>query len=223
MLKNFTAVLVAAALIGFTAPAHAASEDLVQGMIDKAWIGLVDTFTGWVELPAQVIKGYSNGFMDNQDQKLLGAVVGIFEGFGHAAGRTGSGMINLFGFWAANPMSNEGVGLPLDAEYAWEEGMAYDMFDPDLMEGAVKPVGQKLVRGLGNGLLGIAELPGQIVKGVQEGEPAMGLVKGVWYWFSREVYGLGDIVTVILPNPVENKGMAFEEEWPWDALMVSME
>ena len=76
--------------------------------------------------------------------------------------------MELFGFWSANPADNDGVGVPLDAQYAWEEGVQYDLFDPSLKEG-VKPMGRKLLRGLGNTFLGIAELPGQILKGKREG------------------------------------------------------
>ena len=71
---------------------------------------------------------------------------------------------------------------------------------------------------MANGFLGIAELPGQIKKGSEEGELVKGIGKGVWYWFSRGVYGLGDIYSCIVPNPTDNPGHAFEEEWPWDAL-----
>ena len=36
-------------------------------------------------------------------------------------GRTMSGAGDVVGFWAADPKSNDGVGIPLNAEYAWEE------------------------------------------------------------------------------------------------------
>ena len=224
MFKKFSIVLVAAVFLTAASAAYAVTTDeLVDGMAKKAWRGAVNTFTGWVELPAQVIKGYNEGFMGDEGNKILGVVAGIFDGFGHSAGRTLYGVTELFGFWAANPVDNEGAGLPLDAEYAWEEGEPYDAFDPNLMEGALKPVGTKLVRGLANGVLGIAELPGQITKGIQEGAPDLGIVKGLWYWMSRGVNGLSDVWTVLLPNPVDQKGVAFDEEWPWDALVESVQ
>ena len=80
-----------------------------------------------------------------------------------------------------------------------------------------------LLRGVGNGLLGIAEVPGQIAKGFQEDEPIMGIVKGVWYWFSRTAYGISDVLTCIAPNPEDEVGLPFDEEYPWDALVTSME
>jgi len=222
MVKRLSVVLAVAMLLSFTAAAHAQSDSVIDGMAMKFQRGLVNTFTGWVEFPMQIKKGYDEGFMDNEDQKIVGALVGIIDGFFHSMGRTTSGMLDLFGFWAANPADNEGVGLPLDAEYAWEEGTPYNMFEPDIMDGAVSPIGKKLVRGLGNSLLGIAELPGQVMKGMDEGEPAMGLVKGVWYWFSRSYDGFGDLVTVISQGPIDNVGAAFDEEWPWDALSDSL-
>lgn len=157
--------------------------------------------------------------MGSEDDKIGGAIVGIFDGIGHSAGRTLSGVTDIVGFWAASPRTNEGAGLPLDAEYAWEEGEPYDLFDPDFKEATVMPVGKKLIRGLSNGLLGIVEIPGQIMKGVSEGAPDLGIVKGIWYFYSREVAGLSDIVTIILPNPEDTKGLAFDEEYPWEALV----
>lgn len=223
MLKRFAVVLLIALFLSFTAPAYASGDALIEGMAAKAWRGLVNTFTGWVEFPAQIIKGYNEGFMGDEDQKIVGVVVGVFDGFGHSAGRTFSGMTELFTFWAASPESNEGVGIPLDAEYAWEEGVPYDAFDPNLAEGLVMPMGRKFLRGASNALLGVVEVPGQVLKGISEGAPDLGIVKGVWYWFSRGANGFTDIMTCILPNPGEPRGMAFDEEYPWDALVESMQ
>lgn len=202
---------------------HAASDELFQGMGEKLWRGIVNTLTGWVEFPAQIIKGYNEGFMGDEDNKIVGAFIGIFDGIGHSAGRTLSGVTDIVGFWAASPESNEGVGIPLDAEYAWEEGRPYDMFDPDFTEATLRPMGKKLLRGLSNGLLGFVEIPGQIIKGISERAPDLGIIKGIWYMYSREVNGLSDIVTVILPNPEDTKGLAFDEEYPWDALADKLE
>jgi putative exosortase-associated protein (TIGR04073 family) len=221
MVKRLSAVLVAIMLLSFTAAAHA-QDSVVDGMAAKFQRGVVNTFTGWVEFPMQIKKGYDEGFMDNEDQKLVGALVGIIDGFFHSIGRTTSGMLDLFGFWAANPADNDGVGLPLDAEYAWEEGTPYNIFEPDIMDGAVSPIGKKLMRGIGNGLLGIAELPGQVMKGMDEGDLGTGLVKGVWYWFSRSYEGMADLLTVINTDTADQVGPAFDEEWPWDALSESL-
>lgn len=200
---------------------YAASDDVGEGMGKKAVRGVVNLFTGIVELPAQVYKGFQKGFEPFKDNKPLsktvGTVLGFFRGIGHAAGRMSWGALELFGFWALNPKDNEDIGIPLDAEYAWEEGEQYSIFEPNFTEG-IEPVKNKLWRGLTNGFLGIAELPGQTMNGAYEGHPFIGLGKGVWYWFSREVYGLGDIFSCIVPNPKDNPGAAFPQEYPWDAL-----
>lgn len=223
MFKKLSVVFLALSLLSFTGTAHAASDELIDGMASKAWHGAVDMLTGWIEFPAQIIKGYNEGFMDNDDLKLVGAIGGIFEGFGHSMGRTFSGMGNLFTFWAANAESNEGIGLPLDAEYAWEEGEPYNVFDPDLIEGAVKPVGKKFIKGAGDALLGFVEVPGQIAKGISDGAPDFGIVKGIYYWFSRTANGFTDMMLSIAPNPRETYGIAFDEEYPWEALTDSLD
>ncbi len=222
-MKKLISILATVVFLTCATAAHADTSEFVDSMLAKLWRGAVNTLTGWVELPAQIIKGYNEGFMDDESNKILGVVVGIFDGIGHSAGRTVSGLTDLFGFWAASPESNEGVGLPLDAEYAWEEGTPYNAFDPNLVDGAVKPVGKKLVRGLSNAFLGIAELPGQIVKNTSEGAVDLGIIKGLWYWLSREVYGFTDIWASILPNPADQVGMPFDEEYPWDALVNELQ
>jgi putative exosortase-associated protein (TIGR04073 family) len=128
----------------------------------------------------------------------------------------------MAGFWAADPANNEGVGVPLQTTYAWEEGAPYDMAKPDLETATIKPVGNKLGRGLGNALLAFLELPGQVVKGVKLKAPDAGIVKGLWYWYSREIDGIYDVCTFWLPNPKDTKALAFDEKWPWSALGDNM-
>ena len=96
------------------------------------------------------------------------------------------------------------VGVQPGAEIEDDEvgGQSVDGVD-ELPAGGVAQVGD-----LGDGVLGRAD----------EGEVVKGAVRGVWYWMSRGVYGLGDIYSCIVPNPTDNPGHAFEEEWPWDAL-----
>jgi len=186
---------------------------------------VVNGFTGIVELPMQTYKGYKNGvgFIKNEPgSKTVGTVLGIFRGFGHAAGRSGWGFMELFGFWAANAEDNQGVGVPLDAQYAWEFGTQYSLFKPTLGEG-IKPVGRKLVRGLTNGFCGIVEVPGQTMKGISDGAAARGLGRGVWYWFSRNIYGFGDIFMCLVPNPEDNPGVALNSQWPWSTMAAELE
>ena len=54
-------------------------------------------------------------------------------------------------------------------------------------------------------------------KGVKEENTGLGVAKGLWYWLSREAWGLRDILTAFLPTPSENAGVPFDETWPWDA------
>ena len=162
-------------------------------MKNKAVRGVVNGVTGIVELPVQTYKGFKNGvgFIKNKPASTaVGTILGFFRGGGHAIGRTGWGFMELVGFWTANAKDNDGVGIPLDAEYAWEWGEQYSIFKPSLKEG-VKPYGRKLVRGLADGILGIVEIPGQTVKGANEGNAVRGLGRGVWYCFSRMLYGFG--------------------------------
>ena len=194
--------------------------EISEGMADRAVRGFRNMFTGIVEVPMQIKKGYTDGvgFIDNEaGSKTVGTVLGFFRGFSHAAGRMSSGGIELFGFWAVSPESNEGVGVPLDAEYAWEDGEKYSIFKPSFSEG-VKPIGRKLGRGIGNGFLGILEVPGQIKQGSADGNVAKGVAKGFWYWMSRSVYGFNNIMTSFVPNPEDNLGVHFEQEKPWEAL-----
>ena len=212
-------VLVLAALL-MTQVAYAATDDVVEGMGQKALRGVVNLFTGIVEVPMQVYKGYDKGFefiKNETGSKIVGGILGLFRGFGHAAGRMSWGALELFGFWSVNPEDNQGVGIPLDAEYAWEIGEQYSIFEPSLGEG-IRPIGRKLTRGLANTFIGIAELPGQTLRGKSQGNLWLGLGRGMWYWFSREVYGIGNLFTCIVPNPKDNPGYAFDGEWPWTIL-----
>jgi putative exosortase-associated protein (TIGR04073 family) len=220
------AALLAGSLLIFGAgSAQGSTEDIGQGMGDKLVRGVVDTFTGIVEWPVQTVKGFKSGasFVKNETaSKVTGGLLGFFfRGPAHAIGRTGSGIRELFGFWTANPADNKGVGTPLDAPRAWEDGERYSIFKPTLGEG-IKPWGEKLVRGFGNGLGGILEIPSQTVKGSREESKAAGIgkgiVKGFWFFLSREAYGIGDAIGFFVPNHADNPGYAFEEEWPWNGM-----
>lgn len=214
-----TLLLTVATLFIATA-SFASTDEVVQGMADRAIRGSVNLVTGIVEWPMQTVKGYENGFDQIENEfgsKTVGTVLGFFRGIGHSAGRIGSGATELFGFWAVSPEDNDDVGVPLDAEYAWEEGTQYSIFEPTLSEG-LQPMWNKLGRGLGNGFLGIAELPGQIRRGYQNEELLQGIGRGIWYSFSRAAYGLGEAFVFWGPNPPDNPGVSFPDQWPWDAL-----
>jgi len=218
MLKRLSLVLMAVLFIVSSLATYAAAGEVMDKMGEKFHRGLVNTFTGWIEIPLQIRNGYNQGFRANVDNKLAGVATGAAEGFFSAAGRTATGLVDLFGFWAVSPASNEGVGLHTEAEDPWEDGEIYDLMSPTVQEATIEPISEKLKRGIANTLFGIAEVPGQIKKGMEEGSVLSGTLKGFWYFLSREISGLQDLVTLVFPTPKGAVGNNFVEEWPWSAL-----
>jgi putative exosortase-associated protein (TIGR04073 family) len=214
MYKKLFVIVV---ILAFTVNAYAAADRVLEGMIEKLKRGVTDTLTGWLEFPGQIGKGFHEGFRGDENNRLGGVTWGIVEGLCHSAGRTLSGVSDIVSFWAANPKDNKDIGVPLDAEYVWEEGKPYDMFDPNFTEAAIAPTVNKFLRGAGNTLFGFAEVPGQIIKGVRSKSPYLGPVKGLWFWLSREVSGISDLATCIFAGPEDTEGFAFDDEWPWEA------
>jgi hypothetical protein len=217
MARRLSVLFVIIALLSFSTTVHAAADNLLEGMAKKAERGVVNTLTALWEFPMQIYKGFKNGLKNDGEHKLLGGLVGICDGVKHSLGRGASGLIDLGGFWAANPTDNEGIGLPLDAEYAWQDGDPYDPFDPSFAEASLVPMKKKFLRGAGNALLCLAEIPGQVTRGIKQEDPFLGLAKGIWYTGSRVWHGIGDLLTVCLPGPTDQKGLAFDQEWPWEA------
>ncbi len=217
MLKKFFSIATVAVFFFLSCEAvYAAANDPVAGMIHKFRRGVVDLFTGWAEFPVQIGKGYNEGFMGDADQKIAGAALGILEGLCHSMGRTFSGAKDIMTFWTANPEHNEGIGIPLDGEYAWDSGEPHDLFYPTFTESTLAPIGEKFRRGLADVMLGFVEVPGQMIEGSKEGALDLGIVEGVWFWWSREINGFFDIITTFLPGHVDEKGMPYDEKWPWD-------
>ncbi len=196
---------------------YAASDDLLEGMFAKLQRGVLNTLTGWMEFPFKIEEGYTGGLSGDGSQKILGAGAGILKGAYYAVGRTASGFQELLGFWAANPSDNEEAGVHLDGEYVNDSRHPYDYFEDGFTTATVVPMGRKLLRGIGSAALGFMEIPGQIMKGIYEGAPDAGVGKGMWYFVSREYSGCVDIITSPLAGQIEEKGTAFDEEWPWQA------
>ena len=216
-MRKLNVLVIGIALMA--SPAYASTENVGEGMAAKAIRGAVNLVTGIVEVPMQVYKGYNKGFepiKNKAGSKGVGTILGLFRGFGHAAGRESWGGLELFGFWTANRPDNKGIGIPFDAEYAWQMGEQYDVFKPSLAQG-LKPIPTKLLHGLADAFLGIVELPAQTMKGAHEGNALKGLGKGAWFWLSREIYGFGNIYTCLVPNPPDNPGYPLTGEWPWSA------
>ncbi|MFH1753164.1 MAG: hypothetical protein ABH875_03180 [Candidatus Omnitrophota bacterium] len=181
---------------------------LLEGMNGKITRGVVNIVTGVFEVPAEIVRGYDRGFMNN---KSLGVLAGVFSGVYRALGRTVSGAADLLTFWSADPDDNTDIGMQMNNEFAWEDDEeSYD-------KATLRPITNKLTRGMANLFCGIAEVPGQIRKGYQEDTPALGYAKGLWYWLSREAWGARDLLTLPIPVPGENPGVPFDESWPWDA------
>lgn len=222
MKTKFVILAFFISIILLSSAAYGATDNVLEGMGKKLFRGLTNVLTGWIELPAQTIKGYNRASYEYDENAIIGVTCGFFRGISHSIGRTVSGIFDVVGFWAANPEDNWDTGIPLDAEYAWQEGYAYDCFDPNFGEAALGPMSSKFLRGAGNTLFGFAELPGQIAKGVGEGAYDLGIMKGLWFACSREISGLADLATVIFPTSEENAGYPFEEEQPWDALIGSI-
>jgi putative exosortase-associated protein (TIGR04073 family) len=215
------AMVLALALIGqLMAADDPHQRSIGGGMARKAWLGTVDVVTSPVELPMQVAKGYRKG------RGVVGTTVhsvfGLFRGVTHTAGRLGHGAFNLALFWLPDPADNHGVGAPLDATFAWQEGEQHGLFDPTLGDG-LAPYGRKLGRGLGNALAGICEIPGQTMRGSRDDHLLRGMGRGVWYFLGRECNGVVDIGLFLLPNPRDTYGSVFNERWPWYAMVDHIE
>ncbi len=216
----FRKLLVTVSIAASGYSTQASNSDIAEGMGQKAISGGVNLLTGVFELPLQTVKGYQNGcdYFDSEfGSRTAGTALGVCRGFGHWYARGAWGGMELFGFWTANPPHNHGIGLPFDSQYAWEMGTQHSMFEPNFAQGC-KPIARKLVYGVINTFGGVIEVPAQMIKGSGEGDIVGGLGKGVWFWFSREWYGITSVFTCIVPNPEENPGYAFDGFWPWSAV-----
>jgi len=218
MRKRLCGILIAMTFLFFAtaATANAASDEVLDNMMKKLQRGVINAFTGWIEFPVQVAEGFNEGFKGDENNKLFGVLFGVLDGVSHSAGRTISGVTDIIGFWAAGPENNENIGIPLDAEYAWEKGEPYDIFNPNFTDATLRPMVNKLFRGCGNGLFGFMELPYQINKGISEKAPDAGVLKGLWYWGSREISGISDVISAPFANPKDTIGITFDEKWQWE-------
>ncbi len=197
-------------------PSFAMEQHYFAASGEKAARGIINTLTGWLEVPAQAAKGYRNGFPQEGKNKAAGGILGLLRGIVHAAGRTTSGVLQLVTFMLPNHPDNEGVGIPLDAQYAWQEGRQYSVF-----KDGVSPVGEKALRGLQDAFGGILEAPAQLSKPSCENKFVDGIVrvcKAIIYPVARVLSGTFDLATVLLPNDTETYGYSFNEKHPWSSL-----
>ena len=212
MKKSFSIFLVSLLLVSFSV--YAQAPNYMESSIEKAKQGVTNVLTGWMEVPAQVWKGYKGGMRDDGSLKILGGFFGVFRGMIHAAGRTTSGALQLATFILPNPKDNQGVGVPLDSQYAWEKGEQYS-----IGQDGTSPIGNKAIRGLYNAGLGILDAPGQFIKGIKQDKPWVGVANSILFPASRIITGVFDLGTVFLPNSPEGFGYPLEEKYPWDALI----
>jgi hypothetical protein len=183
MTKDLIAsVAVFAAVFMFSPVAQADNTEPGNGMADKLGHGVVNVLSGWMEIPCDIYYGYDSGLERYYpDQPAVSRSKGMFRGLirgtYQGVGRTIEGAIDVCGFWAANPLNNEGIGFNFDSEYAWERGQDPDYTDPtcDIR------MHSKLQRGAMNLCLGLAEIPSQIRTGVREPDPLMGFVRAIWF------------------------------------------
>ena len=184
---------------------------------NKAVHGVINVLTFPLEFPVQSYKGYSRGVKGLGEDTGLSRFAGCLWGFvGHgthkATGRLWLGLYQLGGYWTLNPATNEGVGLLLDSEYA------FDLDQPleTSFNNGLNMVGNKLRRGLLNVYWGtVAELPGKTVAGFSEKTPIRGILKGSWYMLSRLWQGVHDTGGFLLPNSPQTLGYVYEVDEPW--------
>ncbi|MBN2120435.1 MAG: hypothetical protein JW734_05215 [Candidatus Omnitrophica bacterium] len=212
-MKKLVSLLVVSLFL-ISSASYAAAPNYMESSVEKAKQGITNTLTGWMEVPFQVAKGYRDGMREDGSLKILGGIFGIARGFIHAAGRTTTGVMQLATFLLPNPKDNKGVGVPLDAQYAWEKGEQYS-----IGQDGTAPIGRKAVRGLYNVGLGILDMPGQFIKGVKQDRPFVGFANSILFPAARITSGIFDLGTVLLPNSPDGFGYPLEEKYPWDALI----
>lgn len=214
-------MVVFVAAIYVPVSAQAATTNMGEGMSQKLQRGITNTLTGFLEVPAQTIKGAKKGIqgMDNMPavSHPAGTVVGFARGIHQGTGRTLSGVQDGVGFWAADHANNDGYGIPLDAQYAWEEGTQFQMLEPNIGEG-LAPMGRKFVRGAGDAIFSPLDIPGHIRVGIKDSNPGAGILKGLYFGGSRLYTGGTDAVLFALPNPKDTVGNEFDYAYPWGAL-----
>jgi putative exosortase-associated protein (TIGR04073 family) len=185
-----------------------------DGVKMKVKRGLINTFTGPVEFPMQIKKG----FVNNQGipKKIIGGFSGIFRGVFYTLGRSFHGVQDIVTALLPNHESNVDIGIPLDAEYAWQNGMQYNV-----VRDGVGPIDKKLERGFYDITMFYVDACGQNMKGIHEKKIVKGFGKSFVSSLSRVVSGAFDLAGVLLPNPVTQEGVSFDEENPWESTVNS--
>ncbi len=110
-------MLVAAALLA-AAPAFAIDAgQYAAGASTKLGRGLLNTVTGWGEIPMQTVLG-------SEQDGVLGGVGGFFKGIGLGVARTLAGAFEIATFWAPVPEQVAPVMQPATV-FDWPANRAY--------------------------------------------------------------------------------------------------
>jgi putative exosortase-associated protein (TIGR04073 family) len=103
----FVLILVAGTMAA--APAFAVDTgEYASGAGAKLGRGVLNTVTGWGEIPKQTITG-------SREEGVLGGVEGFFKGIGLGVARTLAGAFEIATFWAPVPDKFEPVMEPATA------------------------------------------------------------------------------------------------------------
>ncbi len=205
--RNLLTIVFCSVAISWHATARA---EVGSGMMEKGAHGLVNIGTCWIELPMQVCKGYDRGINAVESPALsrsVGAVVGIFRGVSHGAGRAGVGIYQLGGFWTASPHDNHGIGTHFDGEYSYQRGEDEGLS----LDGTVDAMVAKAERGIFNIVACPAAIPNEIHG---TGNPSNSLIRGGWFTVSRLWSGIYELGTFVLPNERYTYGHSFGDHTP---------
>ena len=184
---------------------------------DKAVHGVINTLTFPLEWPMQWYKARNQGVEELEKNPSLSRFIGGFWGIigpgtNKAVGRAALGIYQMGGFWLLNPATNDGFGLPLEGEFAFD----FDKPAEISFHNGFHLVGNKIGRGLLNLYWGIVgEIPDKTLVGFKNGTPIRGLVKGSWYMMSRIWQGTFDTGGFLLPNYHQTTGYVFDIDNPW--------
>ena len=108
-------MMVIGAIVACQMPAMARAEMQPGGAVSKLGRGIINVFTGWVEIPKRVIEtSHSSG-------AAAGWTWGLLRGFGHGFVRTAAGLYEVFTFPVPQPADYASVIHP---EYVFvDEGL----------------------------------------------------------------------------------------------------
>lgn len=103
--KRIVTAVVTVAVLFAALPAFAAAPGYFEGSATKLARGVVNSATGWLELPKQTVIG-------GQENGASGVVTGFVKGLGMTLGRTVAGGYETGTFWAPIPEGFEPVMEP---------------------------------------------------------------------------------------------------------------